>query len=331
MPLVTTAYRIRPLFPSSIHNLFTIPTTPKLNLFHKPFPKPIRLEPLKSKYQDTHQRNSQTKTQDDDGIPVEDVKILVKFKSRHNFIRVLEVSRKANHPLAGSRLLLLDGPGNIHSISFLFKSLTNTYFDVFATLPPLLPPGPVGILGFGAGSAARLILELYPQVAVHGWELDPSVISVGRDYFGVSKLEKKYPDRLFIYLGNALKANVKNGFSGIFVDLFSKGSLIPELQDPNTWEMLNKCLRKGGRIMVNVGGSCVEAEESRIDGKIVMEDTLRAMQCVFRDELFVLRLGNSKEDSSLALTGAFPDLDAWKKALPRPLMGYVDMWMPFSC
>ncbi|KAL5544098.1 hypothetical protein UlMin_007882 [Ulmus minor] len=253
--------------------------------------------------QQTQQSELQTKTQDD-GIPADDVKILARF----NF-------PEADHPFAGSRLLLLDGPGNIHSISFLLKSLTNTYFDVFATLPPIIPPGPIGILGFGAGSAARMILELYPKGSIHGWELDPSVISVGREYFGLSKLEKDYPDRLFIYIGDALRASVREGFSGILVDLFSNGSFIPELQDPNTWEMLRRCLRKGGRVMVNVGGSCVEAEDSRRDGKLVMEDTLKAMH---------------RDDSSLALTGALPDLEAWKKALPRSLVGYVDMWMPFS-
>ncbi|KAF7806045.1 S-adenosyl-L-methionine-dependent methyltransferase [Senna tora] len=267
----------------------------------------------------------------DEGIPVEDVNILAKFKSRHNYIRVLEVSRKADHPFAGSRLLLLDAPGNIHSISFLFKSLTNTYFDVFATLPPILPPGPIAILGFGAGSAARLILELYPEAVVHGWELDPSVIEVGRKYFTLSKLERQYPHRLFIYIGNALKATLKDGFAGILVDLFAKGSLIPELQDCATWEMLRKCLRKDGRIMVNVGGRCVEAENRLRDGKVVMEESLKAMEMVFGEKkLHVLKLGNGKDDSSLALTGDFPEADAWKKALPGSLRNYVHLWTPYS-
>ena len=83
--------------------------------------------------------------------------------------------------------------------------------------------------------------------------------------------------------------------------------------------------------MVNVGGSCVEAEDARRDGKVVMEETLKAMHMVFGDKLFVLNLANKKDDSSLALTGelAVPDLDAWKKALPRSFKGYVDMWAPF--
>ncbi|XP_043707428.1 uncharacterized protein LOC122656831 [Telopea speciosissima] len=276
-----------------------------------------------------HLSNTQNNATQDEGIPVDLCKVLVKFKSRYNYIRVLEVSRKVDHPFAGSRLLLLDSPGNIHSVSFLYKCFTNTYFDVFATFPPILPSGPLGILGFGAGSAARLILELYQQVEIHGWELDPSVISVAREYFGLSKLEKQNPDKLFIYVGDALKASHRDGFSGILVDLFSKGCLVPELQEPSTWEKLKSSLRKGGRIMVNVGGSCVEAEDQLRDGKLVMEESLKAMHQVFPGQLFVLNLGNRKEDSSIALTGELPDLNAWKQKLPKSLKFYVDMWTPF--
>ncbi|XP_047332398.1 uncharacterized protein LOC124935991 [Impatiens glandulifera] len=266
----------------------------------------------------------------DDGIPVDEVKTLAKFKSRHNYIRVLEVSRRADHPFAGSRLLLLDQPGNIHSISFLFKSLTTTYFDVFATLPPILPPGPIGILGFGAGSAARLLLELYDDRDIHGWELDPSVISVGREFFGLSKLEKQHTDRLFIYIGNAMNATVIGGFAGLLVDLFGKGCLIPELQQRRTWEMLRDRLKIGGRLMVNVGGSCVEPEDSRRNGKTLMNETLKVMDEVFPGQLSVLNLGNRKDDSSIALTGNRPDVEEWKQSLPKSLRFYAGMWTPLK-
>jgi len=319
-------------FPHQIpHNYLSFTSQNLSFLSLKPPLRPINPHPkrLSSKPHQTQLSSPSTKTQDD-GIPVDLVKILVQFKSRHNYIRVLQVSRKADHPFRGSRLLLLDGPGNIHSINFLIRTLTDTYFDVFATFPPILPPGPVGLLGFGAGSAAKVILELYPEVVVHGWEIDPAVVDVGREYFQLSEIEKQHKDRIFIYVGNALNASLREGFSGILVDLFSKGSLIPELQDPLTWEKLKKKLRKGGRIMVNVGGRCVEAEDPNRDGQMVMEDTLKAMHEVFPDQLYVLSLGNRMDDSSIALTGDFPNSDAWKKAMPKPLRAYVDMWFPFG-
>ncbi|XP_076928154.1 uncharacterized protein LOC143592018 [Bidens hawaiensis] len=283
------------------------------------------------KLNQSHKQSTTLKShKSDNGIPSDQVKTLAKFKSRHNFIRVLEVSRKSDHPFAGSRLLLLDKPGNIHSISFLLKLLTGTYFDVFATFPPILPPGPLGILGFGAGSAAKLILELYPQGVIHGWELDPAVVSVAREYFGLSKLERQYRDRLIIHIGNALNANVDSGFAGLLVDVFSNGCLIPELQDPDTWNKMKRKLREGGRIMVNVGGSCVEPEDSRRDGRVIVLETLKAMEMVFPGEVSVLSLGRNKDDSSIAVTGKLPDLDLWKSNVAKSLRFYVDMWKPFS-
>ncbi|KAL1812442.1 hypothetical protein ACET3Z_022507 [Daucus carota] len=306
-----------------------LPSPPLRNLRRSFKPNLIKISPLRYpiKAQQTQKPDPEIKPQD--GIPIEFVKTLASFKSRYNYIRVIEVSRRSDHPFAGSRLLLLDGPGNIHSISYLFKSLTSTYFDVFAILPPILPPGPLGILGFGAGSAARLILELYPHGVIHGFEIDPDVISVGREFFGLTKMEKKYDDRLFVYVGDALNASVEGGYSGFLIDLFGKGCLIPELQDPGTWEMLKKRLRKGGKMMVNVGGSCVEAEDSRRDGRVIMEETLKAMHKVFPGEVYVMSLGNGKDDSSIAFIGEMPNLESWRKALPKSLKLYVDMWRPY--
>ncbi|CAI8609870.1 unnamed protein product [Vicia faba] len=316
---------------TQIHNSITTQTRWH-HLESKPRTRRIKF-PFKLKcQQQEHQLSNSSlkpKTQDD-GIPTEDIKTLAKFKSRHNYIRVLEVSRKADHPFRGSRLLLLDNPGNIHSISFLFKTLTNTYFDVFATIPPIIPSGPIAVLGFGAGSTARILLNLYPDTIIHGWELDPSVIDVAREYFNLSKIERENKERLFVYVGNALTASLKGGFSGILVDLFSNGSVIPELQEAATWEKLRRSLRKGGRIMVNVGGSCVEAEDKFRDGNVVKEETLKAMRMVFGEKLFVLTLGNRGEDSSLALTGDSPEIDVWKNKLPSSLRCYAGSWKPYS-
>lgn len=274
------------------------------------------------------------------GIPHDDVKLLAKFKSRHNFIRVVEVSRRADHPFAGTRLLLLDSPGNIHSISTTFPSRRaplppgGTYFDLFASLPPLLPPGPLALLGLGAASAASSVLRLNPSssAALHAWELDPAVVSVARHYFGLAELEREFPGRLFVHVGDALRASPSassGGFAGMMVDLFIRGSVVPELQEAGTWRRLRRCLRKGGRVMVNVGGTCVEAEEPGRDGGAVMEDTLEAMGRVFGDDLFVLRLGNGGDESVVALTGKLPDVEEWRRRLPKSLAGYVDMWRPF--
>lgn len=67
------------------------------------------------------------------------------------------------------------------------------------------------------------------------------------------------------YIGDAVNAIIPNGFSGIVVDLFLKGSL-------SLSSRLRGRLRKGGRIIVNVGGSCVEVDNRLRNGKVVMEE-----------------------------------------------------------
>ncbi|GLJ06716.1 hypothetical protein SUGI_0046020 [Cryptomeria japonica] len=265
-----------------------------------------------------------------DAMSTDDVKILFEGRSKHNYIRVLEVSRRADHFLAGARLLLLDKPGNIHSMYYRYKILTQSYYDVFGTLPPLLPHGTLGILGMGAGTAAHILLHFWPSIDIHGWELDPMVISVGRKYFDLLQLESDNRDRLGVHIGDALEADVPGGFSGLIVDLFSQGSVIPHLQSPRTWQCLKERLKDGGRIMVNCGGKCVEAENPSRDGHSVLHETLGALAEVFPGEVFVLRLGYYKEDSSIALTGSLPDVGFWRQALPSCLRSYVGNWVPVS-
>lgn len=77
--------------------------------------------------------------------------------------------------------------------------------------------------------------------------------------------------------------------------------------------------------MVNIGGSCVESEDSWRDRKVVIEESLKIMHLVFGDKLFVLNLGNMKDDRSLALTSELPNLDAWNKVLTCALRYYDDM------
>ncbi|GFZ03881.1 hypothetical protein Acr_16g0005050 [Actinidia rufa] len=83
--------------------------------------------------------------------------------------------------------------------------------------------------------------------------------------------------------------------------------------------------------MVNVGGSCVEAKDGS-DGREIMEETLNR---VFHGEVSVLSLWNQgrwrdlrpvwngKDDSFMALTVELPDVEGWKKALPKPLGFYA--------
>ncbi|CAO2045683.1 unnamed protein product [Urochloa humidicola] len=256
----------------------------------------------------------------------DELQLVADVRSPHNHIRVADVSpRAAGHPLAGARLLLLDGPGNIHSLSFPRRThhcpLTATYFDAFATLPPLLLRPSIAVLGFGAGSAARALLHFYPDLSVHGWELDSAVLAVARDFFGLAELEKDHAARLFVHVGDALEAEAPpGGFGGALVDLFASGSVLPELQEVGTWQRLGGMLAPEGRLMVNCGGGCVEAEEEGRDGEVVKDATLRAMATAFGKGMVSVM---DVDESWVAMTGppvTVPEkAAAWRGRLPLEL------------
>lgn len=266
----------------------------------------------------------------------EELQLVADVRSPHNHIRVADVSpRAAGHPLAGARLLLLDGPGNIHSLTFPRRPhcpLTATYFDAFATLPPLLPRPSLAVLGFGAGSAARALLHFFPDVSVHGWELDPAVLAVARDFFGLAELEEGHAARLFVHVGDALEAEAPpGGFGGALVDLFANGSVIPQLQEADTWRRIGGMVARGGRMMVNCGGGCVEAEEEGRDGEAVKDATLRAMAVAFGEDMVSVM---EVDESCVAMAGppvTVPDeVVAWKALLPPELQHFVDLWKPYN-
>lgn len=297
-----------------------------------PLPRPI----LPLHFTTTTRAAAARRTPTPQPLP-DELQLVADIRSPHNHIRVADVSpRAAGHPFAGARLLLLDGPGNIHSVSFPrrpYSPLTSTYLDVFAAFPPLLPRPSLAVLGFGAGSAARAILHFYPHVSVHGWELDASVIAVARDFFGLAELEEKHADRLVIHVGDALEADADavpggGGFGGVVVDLFANGSVLRELQDAATWRRIGGMVAPGGRVMANCGGGCVEAEEEGRDGEAVKDATLRAMAAAFGEGMVVVM---DVDESCVAMTGpVVEEAAAWKARLPPELRQYVETWRPYN-
>ncbi|KAL5208583.1 hypothetical protein ABZP36_033018 [Zizania latifolia] len=300
-----------------------------------PAPAPPPLPSLIVRLRSSTVRTAAARTSGPHHLP-DELQLVADVRSPHNHIRVADVSPRAvGHPLAGARLLLLDAPGNIHSISFPRRPhcpLTSTYFDVFATLPPLLPHPSLAVLGFGAGSAARALLQLFPDLSVHGWEIDPAVIAVSRDFFGLAELEENHAARLFIRVGDALEAEaVPGSFGGALVDLFANGSVLPELQEAETWRRIGAMVAPGGRVMVNCGGGCVEAEEEGRDGEAVKDATLRALTAAFGNGMVSMM---DVDESCVAMTGpvvsAPEEMAAWKARLPPELRQYVDLWRVHS-
>jgi len=49
---------------------------------------------------------------------------------------------------------------------------------------------------------------------VHGWELDPAVLAVARDFFGLAELKKDHAARLSVHIGELEKDHVAPELKG---------------------------------------------------------------------------------------------------------------------
>ncbi|RVX03536.1 hypothetical protein CK203_027921 [Vitis vinifera] len=169
----------------------------------------------------------------------EDFQVLTAIKSEYNDILILDTPK--------SRLLLLDSTrmlsltpafDNVHSIFNKEEKRTGSYWvkgsrggreedqriqagshhlDEFASLPAIVPEGPIAIFGLGGGTAAHLLLDLWPSLKLEGWEIDEILIHKSREYLGLSDLEKhnQAGGILHVHVGDALSplVNVPGGFA----------------------------------------------------------------------------------------------------------------------
>ncbi|XP_044983089.1 uncharacterized protein LOC123449815 [Hordeum vulgare subsp. vulgare] len=233
-----------------------------------------------------------------------------------------------------NRYLVLDPSRNVHSILPKKSAWTNSYWDEFVSLPPVVPRGPVALLGLGAGTAAHMMLEVWPWIQLIGWEIDPTIIELSRDYFGMSNLEKttELGGSLSVRIGDALSpsATVEGGFAGIVVDLFADGKVLPQLQEAETWLEIAKKLMPDGRIMVNCGGADTPVSLAADTGvsSWVQNPTIKAMCSAFPGQLNWKRLSEKESVNYVALTGPLPDLEEWSTSVPSELSPRVKQWVP---
>ncbi len=107
-------------------------------------------------------------------------------ESAFNYIQVLDFGTER-------QLRLNEGEG-IHSVYRPQGGLADGIWDYFL-LAPAFNPTPyrpeqvqrVAIVGLAAGTTARLLTEAYGPITIDGAELDPAIITAGRDWFDMNE------------------------------------------------------------------------------------------------------------------------------------------------
>ncbi|KAL1300207.1 hypothetical protein HN51_044886 [Arachis hypogaea] len=256
----------------------------------------------------------------------ESYQVLSAMKSDYNDIVIVDTPK--------SRMLLLDSTHNVHSILYKEQKWTGSYWDEFASLPAIVPKGPIAILGLGGGTAAHLMLHLWPSLQLEGWEIDEILIDKARDYFGLSDLEKTTEGGgiLNVHIGDVFipSENLCRRYAGIVVDLFSEGKVLPQLEEVSTWLELQERLMPDGRFMVNCGGIDGESSPESLlsDETWLLNPTLKALSKAFPGQLSWKRMPKVSGENFMALTGSMPDVESWSASVSSPLSTNVKDWRP---
>ena len=271
---------------------------------------------------------------------VDGMTVLDEYPSDFGLLEVMRVDDDhADDTFAGATLLMRASnrnavlseyrPGN--------SPATGGIFDLFAMLPPLLvgQPGwhPIGILGLGAGTCARELALFYPDETrrMVGWELDPSILHLGRKWFGMDELERS--GRLTAQCGDAFeelrRVNQGGGkCAGIIVDVFDEDSaVLPQLTRMETWEEIAQSLAPGGRVIANL--STGRGKSANMQAAVAAAEA--AIVTCGGGQGSLWRGGAHGIWNEVVLTGPHPTIQCWADGhLPMHLAEYTDAWVPIS-
>jgi spermidine synthase len=169
-------------------------------------------------------------------------------ESGYNYIQVVERN--------GTRYLLLNEGQGIHSIYNPNQLTSGGTWDYF-TLAPFFNAPPfsshhvqrLAIVGLAGGSIARLYTELFGPLPIDGIEIDPKIIEVGRDYFGMTQPNLN----VIVGDGRAALANSTHQYDVIALDAFRVPYIPWHMTTREFMQELRDHLTPDGVIAINVG------------------------------------------------------------------------------
>ncbi len=110
-------------------------------------------------------------------------------------------------------------------------------------------PERVLVVGLGGGSIPNFIAHNYPSAHVDAVEIDPVVVDVARDWFGVSEGDRL---RLVVEDGRQFVERVSEPYDVIFLDAFGESSIPPTLTSREFLEAVRRAVGTEGVVIANV-------------------------------------------------------------------------------
>lgn len=192
-----------------------------------------------------------------------DPESIFETESPYHYIQVIE--------RGGTRYLRLNEGWAVHSAYNPDRALAGAYWDYFLVAPWFggSPPEEVLNIGSAAGTMAKELIHFYPGVRVDGVEIDPDVVSAGREMFDMNE------PGLTVHVADGrpfLKTSSKN-YDLIAVDAYRQPYIPFYLTTREFFEEVRARLTGRGVVMINVG---------RVPGDDALADAIAAtMRDVF--------------------------------------------------
>ena len=107
----------------------------------------------------------------------------------------------------------------------------------------------IAIIGLAAGTVARQATRVFPDVAIDGYELDPEIISVGKEYFGLN-----LPNlNIFVEDGRAGLQRSPYKYEMIGVDAYQPPYIPWHMTTSEFFQIVFDHLTDDGALAINVG------------------------------------------------------------------------------
>jgi spermidine synthase len=167
--------------------------------------------------------------------------VMLRTESIHNIIEVHD------HP--NVRALYLNYTTGVQTLEVKGQVLTGEYFDLFLLGPHLNGGRKVLMLGAAGGVSMKQIAAVFPDAEITGVDLDPAVLEVARDYFGL----KDHPRiRLVAEDARWFLAQSRERYDVIAIDLYVTGTIPFFTATTEFFALVRQRLTENGVMMMNV-------------------------------------------------------------------------------
>ena len=173
---------------------------------------------------------------------------LYEGESAYNYIQVREVN--------GVRYLMLNEGQAVHSVYDPSGQATYGTWDYFLAAPyfnaaPFAPERVerLGIVGLAAGTIAKQYTSVYGPIPIDGWDIDPQVMEVGRQYFEMTEPNL----RAMAQDGRWGLEHSQQRYTVIGVDAYRPPYIPWQLTTRQFFEIVRDHLTPDGALAINVG------------------------------------------------------------------------------